>query len=136
MIHTLQRKESKRARSGFTLIELMMGIVIIGVITGGVVYTIMTVMENARFSSTKTTIQLLKSAVAQYEQNKGEYPKSLQDVKAAGFLPKGNIPLDGWKRKFIYRETPGENAKHPFELYSQGPNPKEKASRIDAWTAR
>ena len=110
-------------------------IIIIGIITGGVAYTIMQVMANAKRSSTKTTLQVLKGAISSYEQEKGEYPKSLKDVQASGIL-KGKLPMDGWGRPFVYTISSAENAKHPYELYSRGPNPKEKASRIDAWTAK
>ena len=124
-----------RMREGFTLIELMIGIVIIGILVGGGMYTAMTVMENAKRSSTKTTLQTIKNSLMLYKQEKGEYPKSIQDLIAAGFMKKP-IPEDGWGRRFVYRATP--EGKNPYELFSYGPDGKAggKASRIDAWTTK
>ncbi len=128
-------KQRSRLKSGFTLIELMIGIVIIGIITGGVMYTAMTVMGNAKRSATKTTMQLIKNSLMSYHQEKGEYPKSLQELIAAGFMKKP-LPKDGWERAFVYRVT--AEGKNPYELFSYGPDGKSggKASRLDVWTTK
>lgn len=126
---------SARVRSGFTLIELMIGIVIIGILVGGGMYTAMTVMANAKRSATKTTLQTIKQSLLSYKQEKGDYPKSLQDLIAATFLAKP-LPKDGWDQRFIYRVT--TDGKNPYELFSYGPDGKSggKASRLDVWTTK
>lgn len=128
-------KQNSRLKSGFTLIELMIGIVIIGIITGGVMYTAMTVMGNAKRSATKTTMQLIKNSLMSYHQEKGEYPKSLQELIATGLMKKP-LPKDGWDRAFVYRVT--AEGKNPYELFSYGPDGKSggKASRLDVWTTK
>lgn len=132
---TLKPGYAARIRSGFTLIELMIGIVIIGILVGGVMYTAMTVMGNAKRSATKTAMQTIKSSLMQYKQEKGEYPKNLNELVAAGLLPKP-LPKDGWDRAFVYRVT--SEGKNPYELFSYGPDGKSgtKASRLDAWTTK
>ncbi len=129
-----ERRMAKVARAGFTLIELMIGIVIIGILVGGAMYTAMTVMANAKRSATKNTIQTIKLSLMNYNQEKGEYPKTLQELVAARFLNKP-LPKDGWEKPFVYRVTPGDDANHSYELFSYGPDGKsgDKASRIDAW---
>lgn len=119
-------------RSGFTLIELMIAIVIIGLIAGGSIYFAMTFLENAKRSSTKTALQNLKVQIMSYKAEKGDYPPSLQAMVEAGFLKKP-LPKDGWDRNFVYRVTP--DGKNPYELFSYGPQGKGggKASRLDAW---
>jgi general secretion pathway protein G len=135
MTHEYKMAErcAARVRSGFTLIELMIGIVIIGILVGGAMYTAMTVMENAKRSATSNAIQTIKTSLMLYKQEKGDYPKALQDLIAAGFLKKP-MPKDGWDHSFVYRVTP--DGKHPYELFSYGPQGKAggKASRIDAWS--
>ncbi len=134
MFHALLIKDRrlKTFREGFTLIELMIAITIIGLLAGGSIYFAMTFLENARRTATKTSLQNLKVQMMNYKAEKGEYPKSLQDMLAAGFLKKP-IPKDGWDRNFVYRPTP--DGKNPYELFSYGPQGKAggKAGRIDAW---
>jgi general secretion pathway protein G len=130
-----EMKHRSSLKSGFTLIELMIGIVIIGILVGGGMYTAMTVMENAKRSATKTTMQTIKNSLMLYRQEKGEYPKTIQDLIAAGFLKKP-IPEDGWGKRFVYRVT--SEGKNPYDLFSYGPDGKSggKASRLDAWTTK
>lgn len=130
---SMNHRSFKRLRSGFTLIELMIAIVIIGLIAGGSIYFAMTVLENAKRSATSTALQTIKLSILNYKSEKGEYPKSLQDVVAAGFLKKP-IPKDGWERNLDFRLTP--DGKNPYELFSYGPQGKQggRASRIDAWS--
>jgi general secretion pathway protein G len=131
-VPVVSKPHSMRLRDGFTLIELMIALVIIGLITGGAIYFAMSYLENARRSSTRTTLQNFKVQILSYKTEKGEYPKSLQDLIAAGFLKKP-LPKDGWDHNFVYRLTP--DGKNPYELFSYGPQGKAggKASRIDAW---
>lgn len=129
----MHRRAVKTARAGFTLIELMIAIVIIGIIAGGSIYFAMTVLENAKRSTTSTALQTIKLSIMNYKSEKGEYPKTVQELVNAGFLKKP-APKDGWDHNFVYRPTP--DGKNPYELYSYGPQGKggNKASRIDAWS--
>ncbi len=125
------RKESS-LRAGFTLIELMIGLLIVGLLSAGAFYFAMTYLESARRTATRNTLQNLKIQIMNYKAEKGDYPKSLQDMVAAGFLKKP-LPKDGWDHNFVYRLTP--DGKNPYELFSYGPQGKAggKASRLDAW---
>lgn len=136
MEHVYRREEhtSGMIQKGFTLIELMIGIVIIGLIVGGGAYFFMGYLESARRSNTKTTIEGLKTNLMLYKNEKGDYPKQLQDLLKGGFLGKAKaLPKDAWDRAFVYRPTP--DGKNPYELYSYGPKGKSggKESRISAW---
>jgi general secretion pathway protein G len=134
MYQPVEKNRMRFLQRGFTLIELMIGLVIIGLITGAAMYFIPTYLENARRSSTQTTLQNFKVQLMNYNADKGEYPKSLQDMKAAGYLdPKKPLPKDGWGNNFVYRVTP--DGKNPYELFSYGPQGKggPKAGRMDAW---
>lgn len=127
------RKVARAARKGFTFVELMIGIVVIGIVMGGAVYTGMTILTNIRRNSTTTTLQTLNMAIMNYKAEKGDYPRSLQELLKAGFLKK-SVPQDAWNHNFIFRVTP--EGKKPYELYSYGPDGKggTKESRIYAKT--
>ena len=121
-----EQRMVRMVRPGYSLIEIMIAIAIVGVLFGGVMYLGNMVMENANRSSTRTTLQLIKFAVKGYQQEKGKYPKNLEEAVAADFLKKP-LPKDGWNQPSFYRAT-----EDGFELYSHGPQGKKggKASRI------
>lgn len=120
-------------KPGFTLIELMIALVIIGLIAGGAFYFAMTYLETAKRSATKTSLRNLKVTLLNYRSEKGEYPKTLQELVQAGFLKKA-VPKDAWEHSFVYRLMPEGEGKEPYELYSYGPQGKGggKASRLYA----
>lgn len=126
---TMEYRKNGVLKKGFTLIELMIALVIIGIIAGGSIYFAMTYLENAKRTATKTKLQNLQVVLMSYKSEKGEYPKSLEDLVSAGFLKKP-LPKDGWDKTFVYRVTPG--GKKEYELYSYGPQGKggSKESRI------
>ena len=127
--YMMENREAATLKKGFTLIELMIAIVIIGLITGGSIYFAMGVLESAKRTSTKTKLQSFQVFLMNYRNEKGEYPKSLADLVKADFLKKP-LPQDGWNKPFVYRSTP--DGEKPYELYSYGPKGKGggKASRI------
>ncbi len=116
-------------QKGFTLIELMISIVIIGLLAGGSIYFAMNFLESAKRTATKTTLQNIKVTLLNYKSEKGDYPKLLTDLVKAGFLKKA-VPKDAWDKVLVYRLTP--DGKEPYELYSYGPKGKGggKESRI------
>ncbi len=139
MTHVLERENwrIRSLRNGFTLIELMIGLLIVGLLTGTAFYFAMNYLETARRTATGNSLQNLKIQIMNYKAEKGDYPKSLQDMKAMGFLDaKKPLPKDGWDHNFIYRLTP--DGKNPYELFSYGPQGKAggKASRIDVWATK
>ena len=66
-------------KRGFTLIELMIALTIIGLIAGGSIYFAMGFLERAKRSSTKTKLQNFQMVLMSYKTEKGEYPQKLDD---------------------------------------------------------
>ena len=122
----LDKRTVHMARGGYSLIEILISIVIIGMLVGGAMYLATTVMENAKRTTTKTALQTIKYSLMGYKQEKGEYPENLQQAIEAGFLKKP-LPKDGWGKPFFYSKT-----EEGIELYSHGPQGKAggKVSRI------
>lgn len=121
-----ERRAVRMARGGYSLIEILIAIVIVGMLVGGAMYLATTVMENAKRSTTKTSLQTMKYALMQYKQEKGEYPKDMNELVEMGLLKKP-LPKDGWDQRIQYRRT-----EDGMELYSFGPQGKKggKKSRI------
>lgn len=130
------------AQPGFSFIELVVAIMILGVIIGVGVPAYMAWVERAKVRATKTSLMTIKGQVDLYQMEFNKYPTKLIDLveKPKGeaakgwkpFLPK--LPKDGWNRDFYYRVTSGK--KHPYDLYSYGADGPEGGAmedRISVW---
>ncbi len=70
------RKCTRRARSGFTLLEMMAVIVIIGILVAALVATLGKSGETARIQTTRAFLETLKSAISEYNDKFGDFPTS------------------------------------------------------------
>lgn len=102
-------KQHRRFRTNnFTLIEIMIVIVIIGMLASLAVPKIMDNLEKAKVETTKANLMTLKQAVVQYNIDNQEYPAALSDLLAKnskngrGYLDQRALPKDGWDQDFIY----------------------------------
>lgn len=129
-------------RSGFTLIELMVVIVILGVLAGLIVPRLTDKPERARVVKAKMQIENLSMALKQFKLDNGLYPSTEQGLEALVTRPstgdlkyypeKGyisQIPEDPWGHDYIYI-YPGEH--EDFDLLSLGADGKEGGDGFDA----
>ena len=146
MIYThTDARNRNTARSGFSLMELMIALAVLGLIMAALVPNLMKRFESAKKKTAQQTISMLGSTVDMFELDLGRIPQDLQDFvrrPIAGdyydqemvgdwsgpYLKGGKVPKDPWKKKFVYRLTPDQS--RPYELYSYGPNGK-KAPRSE-----
>jgi general secretion pathway protein G len=128
-----RRTERRRGRGkeGFTLIELMVVIVILGVLAGLIVPKFMDEPQKARVVKAKLQMESISMALKKYYIDNGYYPTTEQGLDAlvtkpsagrvpknyadGGYLPK--VPMDPWGTKYIYI-SPGKHG--PFDLTSYG----------------
>ncbi|NAR49353.1 type II secretion system major pseudopilin GspG [Acinetobacter haemolyticus] len=130
-------------RSGFTLIEVMVVIVILGVLAALIVPNVMGRGEKAKVDTTQITLKGVAGALDQYKLDNGRYP-SMQDggldalvnqpASAKNWLPggyvKGGYPKDSWENDLQY-VIPGRDGRS-FDLYSFGADGKEGGEGNDA----
>ena len=122
----------KQLRRAFTLVEILLVVVIIGILAALVIPKIAGSGERARQTAARTDINSgIKSALGQYEVDNGFYPKSMQDLLVqpgnahnwhGPYLDK--IPVDPWGNPYIYY-FPGKHIPGSYDLLSAGPDGKE-----------
>lgn len=114
-------------KKGFTLIELMLVVIIIGVLSAMIMPKLSGRSEQARIQAAKTDISANLSLVLDlYEMDMGSFPESLEYLTArpaSGDNWKGPYikkkPLDPWGRSYMYK-FPGEHNAGSYDLYSLG----------------
>ena len=87
---------------GFTLIELMIVIAIIGMLIAIVIPDLITTQETARRESCKASLRGVQSALELYCTHNKYYPTNLQTVISEGYLSEGS-DKDPWDRQFRYQ---------------------------------
>ena len=106
-------------RSGFTLIEIILVVVIIGILAGIAIPRMGGKAEKAQISAAKSNIAALSMAIQEYEMMNGNYPASLDGLldesKGGPYMEKKVIPTDPWGVPFIYA-APGAHNTHTFDL--------------------
>ncbi|WP_461832877.1 type II secretion system major pseudopilin GspG [Desulfothermus sp.] len=131
------------SQKGFTLIEIMIVIVILGILAGLIVPRIMNEPDKARVVKAKLQIQNLSMALKKFKMDNGFYPSTEQGLEALvkkpvigripkNYPPKGylsKVPKDPWGNDYIYI-CPGEHA--DFEIISYGADGKEGGEGFDA----
>lgn len=127
---------SKSLRSGFSMVELMIYIAVVGILVLVIAPNFMSYFKKAAISTTNTNIQVVKQALTSYYSDTGRYPESLRDLVRKPhdeivakrwqgpyleLKDEDDLPIDGWKNELVYRRIDGVPNK-PYELYSYGPN--------------
>lgn len=137
------KKRRRRNRCGFTMIELMAMLIIIGLLATLVVTKVATKIDQARVTTTKANLKVLHSAVNQFKMDTGRFPTEEEGLMAlveqpsdviryepGGYLETTEIPKDGWGNDFIYELFP-ESGKS-FVIKSLGADGEEGGEDNDA----
>jgi general secretion pathway protein G len=118
--------------SGFTLIEMLVVLVIIGLIMGLVGPRVLKYLSDARVNATRLQIEALGNSLDLYYLDNGRYPSTSEGLDALVRKPSNaeswngpyvkNVPLDAWKNEYVYR-SPGEDG--PYDIMSYGSDGRE-----------
>jgi general secretion pathway protein G len=122
-------EEREQRRSAFTLIELLLVLVILGVLAGIVVPKFSGTTSKARNTAAQTQISTFKTALDSYEVDMGSYPKGKDGLRELVSAPRNSrnwkgpymesIPKDPWGNDYVY-ECPGKHNPSSFDLMSMG----------------
>lgn len=129
-----------RKNSGFTLIEVMVVVVILGILAAIIVPKIMSRPEQARVVKAKQDILAIQNALDLYKLDNGVYPTTDQGLQALvtkpttppvpnNWNPDGylkDLPMDPWGMPYQYENNDGQD-----RVYSYGPKGKDGGAEID-----
>ena len=138
----IRKKSDNR---GFTLIELMVVIVILGILAGLIIPRIMGRPEEARRMKARIQIESIETSLQLYKLDNGNYPTTDQGLQAlveaptvgqlprawreGGYMEKGKVPKDPWRTEYVYL-SPGVNG--DYDLSSYGPDEEPGGEGNDA----
>lgn len=138
-----KNRKSRKSGFGFTIIEVMAVLIILGLLATVVAVNVVGRIDKAKVISTKTSLKKLHSAVLAFKLDTGEYPSEeaglvelveeptdLDNWQPGGYLETTEVPKDGWGREFIYERYP-ESGK-PFRIVSYGADDEEGGEDYDA----
>src|SRR6218665_873136 len=129
---------------GFTLLEMLIVMVIIGLLAGLVGPRLFGKVDTSKVQTAKTQIKMLKSALGILQLDVGGLPTAEQGLKMLAEAPSeepqrtawkgpyidGKLPLDPWGNPFVYK-VPGE-AGQPFTIVSLGADGREGGEGLNA----
>ena len=135
----------KHKNQGFTLIELMVVIIILGILAMWVAPKIMSRPGEAKQVKARLDIQNLETALKLYKLDNGPYPSTEQGLQAlvempeagtvpkkwkkGGYLEKGRVPKDPWGNEYVYI-SPGELG--DYDIISYGADGLPEGENLDA----
>ena len=128
-----RRTVPKSGEAGFTLTELMVVLLILGLLATVVIINVLPAADQANTTKVRTDVSMLESAMEQYRLDNMAYPTAQQGLQALVTQPPGlsqpqryrrggyirRLPNDPWGNPYHY-EVPGTQSNGPYDIYSLG----------------
>lgn len=136
-----ERTAREVAQAGFTLVEMLVVITIIGMIMALVGPRVLNYLSDSKVKTAHIQLESLSSALDLYYLDLGRYPSSGEGLAALSqkpgnavgwngpYLRGGTVPLDPWSHPYVYR-SPGERG--AFDILSYGADGQEGGSGVAA----
>ena len=137
-----------KTKRAFTMVEIMLVVIIIGILAAMVIPNLAGRGEQARKSAARADIEAnISAALDLYELDNGRYPSTEQGLFAllqepttpptpkswnGPYLKKKKMPLDPWGRDYVY-VNPGVHNKDSYDLASLGPDGVESQDDVTNW---
>ena len=123
-------RSAQSPQAGFTLVELMLVLVILGILAGLVLPQFAGRQDQARITAAITQISTFNTALSAYEVDTGSFPSTQSGLRALVVQPsdvsgwrgpylQSDIPLDPWQHPYVY-QYPGKLNPSGFDIISMG----------------
>lgn len=148
----MNRQTHRPDDHGFTLIEIMAVVVIIGLLSSVVGFAVFQQIDKARVVAVRAQIDRIEGSLELYNMDNGRFPTSEQGLEAlveaptsapepihyqpGGYIKGGQLPVDSWGNEYEY-ESPGTNNSNSYDIWSYGkdgtPGGEELNADIGNW---
>jgi general secretion pathway protein G len=142
-----RRRSARKGERGFTLVEILVVLAIIGLVMGLVAPRVLNYLTESKIKAARIQIESLGSALDLFFLDNGRYPTSAEGLPAlvqrpgtiatwnGPYLKGGLVPLDPWGNPYVYR-SPGEHG--AYDIVSFGTDGQQggtgSAADIVSWT--
>lgn len=150
-VHSMGSASVTKQQQGFSLIEVLVVVVIMGMLIGLIGPNVLGQVDRARVTTAKADLATLSQALDMYKLDNHFYPTTDQGLEALvqkpqaspvprnwnvqGYLKASEVPLDPWDGEYVYL-SPGEGSE-PYELMSLGADARvggdDYAADISSW---
>ena len=131
-------------KAGFTLIEIMAVVLIIGLLSTLVGIAIFPQIDKSRVNAARAQLKMLAAALETFRMDSARFPSTDQGLEAliiepadarnyqaGGYLRERRVPDDPWGNPYLY-EFPGQNNPHAYDIWSWGADGEAGGSGVDA----
>jgi general secretion pathway protein G len=135
------RRRSRPGQDGFTLVEMLVVISIIGLIMGLIGPRVLNYLSESKVKAARIQLQSFSSGLDLFYLDAGRFPSTAEGLAAlvrrtpgvaawnGPYLKGGNVPSDPWSHPYVYR-SPGEHG--PYDIVSYGADGQEGGSGTSA----
>ncbi len=147
-MHLSSARQRRTRRSGFTLLEIMLVVMIIALLGGAAIYYMGGNVNVAQDTRVRTDLQAVSTQLKLYQATNGFLPTTEQGLAALISPPTTEpkpkqwrqffekMPQDPWGNDYRY-QAPGKHNPHSFDVYSAGPDRQDgTADDVGNWEAK